>query len=258
MATKIRLKRIGRRNRPFYRMVVMDERSRRDGAAIEELGWYNPLEKDADKLYLLKEDRIFHWLKEGAQTTNTAHNLLRRAGIAYRWHLIKQGLDEKAIEKEMKKWVLGREEIAKSKSTKKAQKTEAIKEQAAEETEPAVEADTEKEEAVAEKDEAAAVVVDEDSKEEKTEAAVEETEPVAEAVAAEEKVDSKDESSEDEAGKESEPEADKSVEEKTAEVEEEPADEEKPEAKESTEEETEQADDKKESSKDETKEDKSE
>ena len=46
MATKIRLKRIGRRNRPFYRLVVMDSRKRRDGAAIEELGWYNPIDAD--------------------------------------------------------------------------------------------------------------------------------------------------------------------------------------------------------------------
>ena len=62
MATKIRLKRIGRRNRPFYRMVVMDSRSRRDGAAIEELGWYNPI--DLDHSFSLKEDRILYWLKE--------------------------------------------------------------------------------------------------------------------------------------------------------------------------------------------------
>ena len=46
MATKIRLKRIGRRNRPFYRLVIMDARNRRDGAAIEEVGWYNPIAKD--------------------------------------------------------------------------------------------------------------------------------------------------------------------------------------------------------------------
>ena len=46
MSTKIRLKRIGRRNRPFYRVVVMDSRNRRDGAAIEELGWFNPIQTD--------------------------------------------------------------------------------------------------------------------------------------------------------------------------------------------------------------------
>ena len=118
MATKIRLKRIGRRNRPFYRMVVMDSRSRRDGAAIEELGWYNPI--DVEHSYSLKDNRILHWLKEGAQTTDAAHKLLRRAGIAYKWHLIKQGLDDSQIEKEMKKWELNHEEVLKARFEKKA------------------------------------------------------------------------------------------------------------------------------------------
>ena len=102
MATKIRLKRIGRRNRPFYRMVVMDSRSRRDGAAIEELGWYNPI--DLDHSFSLKEDRILYWLKEGAQTTDATHKLLRRAGLAHKWHLINQWLDNTQVEKEMQKF----------------------------------------------------------------------------------------------------------------------------------------------------------
>ena len=109
MATKIRLKRIGRRNRPFYRLVIMDARNRRDGAAIEEVGWYNPIAKD--EMYSLKEDRILHWLQEGAQPTDTAHDILRTAGLAHKWHLMKQGLDETAVEKEMKKWALEREDV---------------------------------------------------------------------------------------------------------------------------------------------------
>ena len=109
MATKIRLKRIGRRNRPFYRLVIMDARNRRDGAAIEEVGWYNPTAKD--EMYSLKEDRILYWLEEGAQPTDTAHDILRTAGLAHKWHLIKQGLDEAAVEKEMKKWALEREDV---------------------------------------------------------------------------------------------------------------------------------------------------
>ena len=111
MATKIRLKRIGRRNRPFYRLVIMDARNRRDGAAIEEVGWYNPIAKD--EMYSLKEDRILHWLQEGAQPTDTVHDILRTAGLAHKWHLMKQGLDEAAVEKEMKKWALEREDVLK-------------------------------------------------------------------------------------------------------------------------------------------------
>ena len=117
MATKIRLKRIGRRNRPFYRMVVMDSRSRRDGAAIEELGWYNPI--DIEHSFSLNEERILHWLKDGAQTTDAAHKLLRRAGIAHKWHLINQGLDDSQLEKEMQKWSLNHEEVLKARSNKK-------------------------------------------------------------------------------------------------------------------------------------------
>ena len=119
MATKIRLKRIGRRNRPFYRMVVMDSRSRRDGAAIEELGWYNPI--DVEHSFSLNEERIIHWLKDGAQTTDAAHKLIRRAGIAHKWHLINQGLDDSNLEIEMQKWNLNHEEVLKARSAKKEQ-----------------------------------------------------------------------------------------------------------------------------------------
>ena len=114
MATKIRLKRIGRRNRPFYRMVAMDSRNRRDGAAIEELGWYNPI--DSDHSFELKDDRILHWLGEGAQTTDAAKKLLRRAGLSHRWHLMQQGVEGSELDKEMKKWELNREDVLKTRA----------------------------------------------------------------------------------------------------------------------------------------------
>ena len=145
MATKIRLKRIGRRNRPFYRMVVMDSRKRRDGAAIEELGWYNPI--DPDQSYKIDGERALHWLGEGAIPTNAAHKLLRRAGIAHRWHLMEQGLDEATIEKEMKKWELNREDVEKAREKRiveKAKEKKAAKAEAEVVTEaPAEEAPTE-------------------------------------------------------------------------------------------------------------------
>ena len=124
MATKIRLKRIGRRNRPFYRMVAMDSRNRRDGAAIEELGWYNPI--DSNRSYDLKDERILHWLGEGAQPTDAAKKLLRRAGLSHRWHLMQQGLDGSDLEKEMKKWELNREDVLKKRAEKQEQKAKAV------------------------------------------------------------------------------------------------------------------------------------
>ena len=152
MSTKIRLKRIGRRNRPFYRVVVMDSRNRRDGAAIEELGWFNPIE--ADKPYELKEDRILHWLQLGAQPSDALHGLMKRSGLAHRWHLIKQGLDEKTIEKEMKKWAMTREETLKNRAAKAEEKAKKAKEKAKEKAKVAEEAPAEepKEEAPAEEE----------------------------------------------------------------------------------------------------------
>ena len=122
MATKIRLKRVGRRNRPFYRIVVMDSRKRRDGAAIEQLGWYNPI--DIDHSYDLKSDRILHWLAEGAIPTDAAQKLIRRAGLAHKRHLIKQGMSDSDVDKEMKKWALKNEEVQKARKQKQEQKVE--------------------------------------------------------------------------------------------------------------------------------------
>ena len=133
MATKIRLKRIGRRNRPFFRLIVIDSRKRRDGAAIEELGWYNPIASNVIENFMLKEDRILHWLGEGAETSEIAHKLLKRAGIALKWHLMKQGLDETAIEKEMQKWKLNQVESQKVKVEKK--KAKKVDEKSEKETE---------------------------------------------------------------------------------------------------------------------------
>ena len=78
---KIRLKRMGRRHHPVYRINAMDTRSPRDGKVLEELGHYDPMEKDEAKQVTLKEDRIRHWISQGAQTSETVHNLLKKHGV---------------------------------------------------------------------------------------------------------------------------------------------------------------------------------
>ena len=126
MATKIRLKRIGRRNRPFYRLIVIDSRKRRDGASIEQIGWYNPI--DPKHSYEIMDDRILYWLGEGAIPSNAVKKIMKRDGLALRWHLMQQGVDEKEIEIEIKKWELNRENTLASREAKEAEKLEKKKE----------------------------------------------------------------------------------------------------------------------------------
>ena len=126
MATKIRLKRIGRRNRPFYRLIVIDSRKRRDGASIEQIGWYNPI--DPKHSYEIMDDRILYWLGEGAIPSNAVKKIMKREGLALRWHLMQQGVDEKEIEIEIKRWELNREDTLASREAKEAEKLEKKKE----------------------------------------------------------------------------------------------------------------------------------
>ncbi|KRM93872.1 30S ribosomal protein S16 [Lentilactobacillus senioris DSM 24302 = JCM 17472] len=84
MAVKIRLKRMGSKKRPFYRVVVADSRSPRDGRFIENVGTYNPLTEPAQ--VTLKEEVILNWLNNGAQPSDTVRNLLSDAGIMQKYH----------------------------------------------------------------------------------------------------------------------------------------------------------------------------
>ncbi len=81
MAVKLRLKRTGRKHLPCYRLNAIDSRAPRDGRAIEELGVYDPLQKDPDKQINFKRERIEYWLSVGAVPSETVANLLETAGI---------------------------------------------------------------------------------------------------------------------------------------------------------------------------------
>lgn len=81
MAVVLRLKRIGRRNRPFYRICAMDRQTRRDGRAIEELGHYSPVDPEKGKHFQLNAERIVHWLSVGAQPSETVLSFIKEAGI---------------------------------------------------------------------------------------------------------------------------------------------------------------------------------
>jgi small subunit ribosomal protein S16 len=73
--------RIGRRNRPFYRIHIQDKRERRDGAFIEQVGWYDPVAKDPAKQQKLDLDRLKYWLSVGAQPSDTVRDMLVKNGL---------------------------------------------------------------------------------------------------------------------------------------------------------------------------------
>ena len=79
MATKIRLKRMGSKKAPFYRVVVSDSRYPRDGRFVDTLGYYNPLTDPAE--IKIDEEKAKSWLEKGAAPTDTAKNVLKKAGI---------------------------------------------------------------------------------------------------------------------------------------------------------------------------------
>ena len=89
MAVKIRLKRMGAKKAPFYRIIVADSRSPRDGRFIDTLGTYNPLKDPAE--ITVKEEETLAWLSKGAQPTDTVRNILSKAGIMEKFHHQKQG-----------------------------------------------------------------------------------------------------------------------------------------------------------------------
>ncbi|MFC9444630.1 30S ribosomal protein S16 [Bacillus cereus] len=89
MAVKIRLKRMGAKKTPFYRVVVADSRSPRDGRFIEEIGTYNPVAQPAE--VKINEEAALKWLENGAKPSDTVRNLFSNQGIMEKFHLSKQG-----------------------------------------------------------------------------------------------------------------------------------------------------------------------
>lgn len=89
MAVKLRLRRVGRKKNPVYRIVAADSKSPRDGRFIEILGQYAP--RQGENALNLDADRVNHWLNVGAQPTDTVRSLLRRAGVLKQRHEARLG-----------------------------------------------------------------------------------------------------------------------------------------------------------------------
>tara|TARA_B100000686_G_scaffold349946_1_gene444534 strand:+ start:1017 stop:1484 length:468 start_codon:yes stop_codon:yes gene_type:complete len=145
MAVKIRLSRGGAKKRPYYRIVVADERMPRDGRYIERIGSYNPmLGKDDENRVILETDRVKYWLGEGAQPTRRVEKFLADAGLAEKKTY---NNPNKAEQSEKTKMRL-EEKAEKQKAAKEAE--EAAKAEKAEEAKAAAEADAPAEDQAAE------------------------------------------------------------------------------------------------------------
>lgn len=79
MALKMRLRKQGRTNRPFYRLVVTEKYNKRDGKYVECIGWYNPVSSNEDQVLMVKGDRAQYWVEKGVEVSPKAEALLRQA-----------------------------------------------------------------------------------------------------------------------------------------------------------------------------------
>jgi len=144
LAVKLRLRRMGKKKQPIYKMVAADSRSPRDGKFLEAVGFYNPLTNP--HTLDLKEDRIMYWLNVGAQPTHTVKSLLRQKGINLKKELISKGFDEEKVKSEIENWQKLKEASSKKQTEKKLSKKAKAKQEAeaaapaAEEQAPAEEA----------------------------------------------------------------------------------------------------------------------
>ena len=97
MPTAMRLKRFGRKKRPFYRVIVANSKDPRQGRAVDDIGYYDPLAEPAQ--IQINEEKALKWLKDGAQPSDTVKSLLSKAGILKKFHDESQSGDTNKIEK---------------------------------------------------------------------------------------------------------------------------------------------------------------
>ena len=120
MAVKLRLRRMGKKKQPIYKVVAADSRSPRDGKFLEAIGIYNPLTNP--HTLQLKEDRVNYWLDNGAQPTDTVKSLFRQKGITLRKELARKGMSEDKINAELESWKKMKEAGSLKKAEKKKSK----------------------------------------------------------------------------------------------------------------------------------------
>jgi len=137
LSVKLRLTRLGRKNLPYYRIVAIDSKTRRDGKYLEKIGHYNPLTSPAE--IVVDKEKAMKWLDMGAIPSDTVNSLLKKKGIIMEWDLKKRGLEPEKIALELQKWQdlqlerVKRQEAMKAMEQRKTGKkeTEKVKEEKA-------------------------------------------------------------------------------------------------------------------------------
>jgi small subunit ribosomal protein S16 len=122
------LRRAGKKKHPIYKIVVADIRSPRDGRFIEAVGHYDPNMNPI--LLTVREERVFYWLKKGAQPTDTVRSLLQRTGLWLRWTLQKRGVDEAKSQSIIERWQMQQAERPQREADSRARRAEKKKKEA--------------------------------------------------------------------------------------------------------------------------------
>jgi small subunit ribosomal protein S16 len=155
LSVKIRLKKMGSKKRPFYRIVAADSRSPRDGRFIEMLGYYNPVTDPPE--IVIDDDKVYKWLDQGAKPTVNAANVLREKGLLERWRLLKEGVSIAELDAKIEERRAKQPKPVAKKQTKLSKKAaERAKQKAEEETTAAGEEETVTEQKAEESEEPAA------------------------------------------------------------------------------------------------------
>lgn len=132
---KLRLRRVGKKKQPIYKIVAADSRASRTGKYLESIGQYNPLIHPM--VIDVNETRLYKWLKNGAIPSDTTRSLLQRKGLWLKWSLMKKGADEATIATAMEKWQSQQAEKAEREAARKARRKAARKSKAVAEAAPA-------------------------------------------------------------------------------------------------------------------------
>jgi len=119
---RIRMQRLGRHNRPFYRIAAIEKRVRRDGRIIEDLGWYDPIATEASKQLQINAERIKYWLSVGAQPSDTVRDFFAKNSLidVKAWET-QRGHDRKKVEKKKAAEAVAAAAAAEKKDDKKTE-----------------------------------------------------------------------------------------------------------------------------------------